>query len=196
MSRVYKLTDENMCTYNNTQWEIGVAKSTSGKGLLCGPGWLHCYSNKYLAILLNPIHARFERPRLFLAEATGNHSYENGLKEGSTTMKLIKEVDVPQITTTQRVAFGILCALEVEQTHKFNQWAKNWLNNIDRTYTAAAAAHADAAATYAHADAAYAAAHAAAAADAATAADYAAAHAAAVYAKLNLKKIAEKALQY
>src|SRR3972149_7121498 len=107
----YKLTDENMCTYNNTQWEIGIEKTTSGEGELCGSGWLHCYSNPLLAILLNPIHANIKNPRLFKVNALGNHKYDKGLKEGCTSLTIIKELPISDITLNQKIAFGILVSL-------------------------------------------------------------------------------------
>ena len=44
-------------------------------------------------------------------------------------MRLIKEIEVPNITLTQKIAFGILCALEVYKVEDFVKWANNWLNN-------------------------------------------------------------------
>ena len=53
----YKLTNQEMQTHNGFQWELGEWQETSGEGGLCGPGWLHYYSDPLLAVLLNPIHA-------------------------------------------------------------------------------------------------------------------------------------------
>lgn len=175
----YKLTDQDMQTYNNTQWVIGESKSTNGKGDLCGPGWLHCYSHPLLAVLLNPIHAAYVQPRLFKCNATGNHKFEFGLKEGSTTMELIKEIPLPIITLEQKIAFGILNTLKVYNNPDFQNWGKNWLNNIDRSNTTAWAA---AWAARAAARAARAAAEAARAAEAKI--------------KLNLISIAKEAMKY
>jgi hypothetical protein len=195
MARKYKLTDQSMRTYNGFQWELGKEYSTSGEGDLCNTGWLHCYSHPLLAVLLNPIHASISNPRLFICNATGNHKYDKGLKEGSTTMELVKEIPLPLITCTQKVAFAILCSLTRKQPKEYTAWANNWLNNVDRSQKAAdAAADADA-----YADATYAtyAANVAAYADAAyaTYAAYAAAHAAA-HANINFIDLAKKALTY
>ena len=35
-------------------------------------GWLHCYSDPLLAVLLNPIHGNYDNPRLFEAEIEGS----------------------------------------------------------------------------------------------------------------------------
>jgi hypothetical protein len=208
----YKLTDQNLQTYNGCQWKIRVEKTTSGEGYLCSEGWLHYYHHPLLAALLNPIHANISKPKLFEAKALGIHINDNGLKGGCTRLTLIKEIEFPNISLNQRIAFGILCSLEVYKEKSYIFWANNWLNNINRTRTAADAAHAAADAAYAayaaaHAAyAAYAAAHAAYAAHAATNVAHAAtnvahaAHAAAKAAgnifKLNLIKIAKKAMIY
>ena len=206
----YKLTNQNLQTYNGFQWEIGKKVTTSGEGNLCSDGWLHFYHTPELAVLLNPIHANIGSPRLFEVEVGETCLDDKGLKGGTTEMTLIKELELPVISLTQKIAFGILCAKEIYKDQKWNEWADNWLTGKDRTRksaadaaayaataayaAAAAAAYAAAAAAYAAADAAYAAADAA-AADAA-AADAAAAYAATAAAILDLQIIVQKALQY
>jgi hypothetical protein len=175
----YKLTDEKMQTRGKTQWELQEWKETSGKGELCSPGWLHYYSDPLLAAFLNPIHAGFAAPRLFQVEVApeARIKEDHGLKLGCTKMRLVQELQFPQVTMEQRVKFGILCALEVCKNITFVQWAANWLDGTDRSEKAAEAAEAAAAA--ADAAAAAAAANAAkAAADAARDAAWAAAWAA------------------
>ena len=136
---VYKLTDQNMQTYNGCKWVLGEEKTTSGEGELCGPGWLHCYSDPLLAVLLNPIHADYENPRLFRAHVGGTSKPDHGLKSGYTKMTLIEEIPVPAISTAQRVRFAILCAMKVYQDPGFVQWGENWLSGKDRSAEAAAA---------------------------------------------------------
>jgi hypothetical protein len=154
-----------MKTYNGYQWELHEWKETDGEGDLCSPGWLHYYSDPLLAAFLNPIHAKFAAPRLFQVEVAGKVKEDHGLKLGCTRMRLVKELEMPAVTTEQRIKFGILCALEVCKDPQFVAWAANWLDGTDRSKEATAAA----------ADAAWAAADAADAAAAAAAADAAAA---------------------
>ena len=135
-----KLTDQNLKTYNGFQWELGKKRVASGKGELCSSGWLHCYTHPLLAILLNPVHANIKNPRLFEIEVGGKMKTDNGLKEGWTGMALVKEIEIPEISLTQKIAFGILCSLEVYKEESYVIWAKNWLNNVDRTDLAAARA--------------------------------------------------------
>lgn len=69
---LYKLTDQNMQTRNNFQWELGVWKEATGDGQgLCSNGYLHFYDDPLLAVFFNPIHAGIESPRLFKAEGEG-----------------------------------------------------------------------------------------------------------------------------
>jgi hypothetical protein len=214
----YKLTDQKMQTRNSFQWELNKpAPALSGKGGLCSAGWYHFYTSPLLAVLLNPIHANISEPRLFEAEVGGKCKTDRGLKEGYTKGTLVKEIPLPVVTLTQKVAFGILCALEVYKKPSFVKWAKDWLKNTDRTYAAAEAVRAAYIGAYATtaafaANAAYTsfaevAAKAAAYTSFAEAAAFAAAVRAAFAAKadaygayakkiLNLKAIARKAIRY
>lgn len=146
---LYKLTDQKMQTRNGFQWKLGRTETASGEGDLCGPGWLHAYTHPLLAVLLNSIHADIENPRLF--ECKGEIGKEDhGLKVGCTSVTPLQEIPLPEITTAQRVRFGILCALEVYQDPRFVAWANKWLSGEDRSVAAQAtawAATAEAAAT-------------------------------------------------
>ena len=135
---LYKFTDQNMQTHGGCQWVLGEKKTTSGEGELCGPGWLHCYADPLLAVLLNPIHADYENPRLFRARVGRKSKHDHGLKSGYTKMTLIEEIPVPAISTAQRVRFAILCAMKVYQDPGFVQWGENWLSGKDRSAEAAA----------------------------------------------------------
>ena len=154
----YKLTDQNLQTYNGFQWEIGKKMTTSGEGELCGPGWLHCYSDPFLAVIFNPRHVNIKNPKIFEIECGGLHIDDLGRKEGFTEMTLLKEIDLPVLTLNQKIAFGIFCSLEVYSAKEYLTWANNWLSGVDRTkksaydaYDAANAAYAYAAYAYAYA---------------------------------------------
>ena len=134
---VYKLTDQDGRTYNNTQWGENVTHETDGEGPLCTKGWLHFYSSPELAILMNPVHVDFTNPKMWLAKAEGIFKDDFGRKGGCTKLTTLYEIPVPVITETQKIAFGILCALEVFDDKEFQKWANNWLKNKDRTEEAA-----------------------------------------------------------
>jgi hypothetical protein len=173
MITLYKLTDGDGQTRGGTQWGPGVSHSGTGKGELCGPGWIHAYEHPLVAVLMNPIHAKFKNPRLW--EAEGEVGLRDGqLKCGCKTLTTIREIPLPSITTEMRVRFAILCAKEVCADLPWNAWADRWLSGRNRSKAAAGAA-AEAAwtawATQAASWAAYAAAEAAWTAWAALAAD-------------------------
>ena len=138
----YKLTDENMQTYGGFQWKLGkvyeIDIDLQNKNMpLCFSSWFHVYSHPLVAVLMNPIHAKFTNPRLFKCSCSGYHQTDTGLKEGFTKVKLLKELKIPEITLTQRVAFGILCAKKVYKGTKWNKWADEWLKGKDRSWDAA-----------------------------------------------------------
>ena len=189
MITLYKLTDSYGKTWGNTQWGPGVSHSGTGKGELCGPGWIHAYEHPLIAVLMNPIHADFKNPRLW--EAEGEIAIRDGqLKCGCRTLTTIREIPLPSITTEMRVRFAIMCAKEVcadfsWADFSWNAWADRWLSGEDRSEAAAEAvwaaqaAAAWAAASAAEASAAWAAAWAAEAAASAASAAYRSAEAAA-----------------
>ena len=139
---VYKLTKQNLQTYGGYQWKPGITRETDGEGNLCGPGWLHYYHEPLLAVLLNPIHANIDTPIMWEAEADGLHRDNMGLKGGCTRLTLMRQIELPQSTTEQRIRFGILCAKAVCNDPAWNAWADRWLDGSDRSQAAARAAEA------------------------------------------------------
>lgn len=131
MEIVYKLTDQNMRTWKRTQWTWGHWKETTGEGQLCGPGWLHCYSDPLLAVLFNPIDGDYRDPRLFQAQGEGKRKDDFGVKIGFTRLRLLKEIDVPKLSLEERQMFAILCDKQGIQTS---------VNNSSRRFAAAHAA--------------------------------------------------------
>ena len=178
--KCYKLTNKNGQTKNGTQWVPNISHSASGNGKsLCSDGWIHFYTNPFIAVFMNSEHANFSPPRLWEAESSGEELHEQ-LKSGCKTLTTIREIPCPKISMTQKIAFGILCAKKVCKNKEWNLWADRWLSGEDRTKKSAAAAAADAAVADAAA-AASAAYDAAAASDAASDAAAAAAYDAAAY---------------
>ncbi len=150
MTKLYKLTDENGKTRageaNELQWGVSVTHTAQGEGIrLCTDDVIHAYEHPWIAVLLNPMHSKFQSPRLWEAEGeivvrdadelkvptTGQ------LKCGVKTLTTVREIPVPAITLEQRVKFAILCALEVYQEEGFVRWAKQWLKGEDRVGTLA-----------------------------------------------------------
>ena len=135
--KLYKLTNEQGRTYGETQWGAGITHTAPGRGDLCGPGWIHAYTDPLLAVLLNPIHANFNSPRLWEADGEVGLS-DHSLKVGCARLTTIRELPLPQITLEQRVRFAILCAKVVCTDRGWTRWADGWLDGTDRTAGTAA----------------------------------------------------------
>jgi len=137
--KCYKLTDENDQTYGGCQWGKDVTHTADGNGNLCTKHWIHAYSNRYLAVVLNPIHGGFSPMHLWECEAELGKD-DHGLKFGTTKLTTIKRVSIPRMSKAVKVRFAIYCALEVYKDKGFKKWADDWLSGKDRLEAAAAAA--------------------------------------------------------
>jgi hypothetical protein len=193
MTIYYKLTTQEGMTQNNTQWGENVTHEATGdiEQDLCSNAWIHAYTHPLLAILMNPAHAMIKNPILWEGNGEGEAKFEP-LKCGFRKFTTLRQIPLPEVTNVQKVAFGILCAKEINTDSSWNQWADKWLSGEDRTKSSAYyAAYAAASA----ASAAYAASNAAKYADAAAYAAYAAYNAASKGKELDFVSIALKAME-
>jgi hypothetical protein len=142
--KCYKLTDENGQTCNDTQWGEGVTHEAPGKGPLCTNGWIHAYSDPYLAVFMNPVHANFANPVLWEANAEGEIKEEQ-TKLGCQKLTTRCKIDLPEISTDQRIEISIRCAMLVYEEPEWLEWANGWLTGNTRSARAAAATAARAA---------------------------------------------------
>lgn len=134
LARLWKFTDENDRTYGGCQWGEGVEHTASGRGGLCGPGWIHAYTDPLLAVFLNPVHGDFDSESYHLWEAEGDvGKTDHGLKVGCARIRAIRRVDIPEVTTKQRIRFGVLCAMRVCKDKAWRTWAEKWLSGEDRS---------------------------------------------------------------
>ena len=151
---LYKLTDSEGNTRNDTHWDIGVSHAVAcGEPKLCTSTVLHAYTSPLLAALMNPVHANYQQPKCFVCE--GDIAVTDGTKVGCQSLKVTGTFELPVLTSVQKAAFGIYAALGVCKEPKFTTWAELWLSGKDRSHNAAyAAATAATAAAAAAADAA------------------------------------------
>src|ERR1700744_1180998 len=99
---MYKLTTQDCKTFGGMTWAIGKTNKATGRGVaLCTSDLLHCYKHPMLAVLLNPIHAGFENPRLFEIECSRILATD-GLKHGCKEQTPIKELVLPVLTDEQK----------------------------------------------------------------------------------------------
>jgi hypothetical protein len=148
MTTLYKLTDDKDRTYGDTQWGAGITHTASGTGKLCSAGWIHAYTDPLLGLLLNGIHGAFRDPHMWRSEGDIGKT-DCGLKVGCASLTTLVRMENPQIATVNRVAFGILCALQVYQDPEWVIWAEGWLADSNHSRTDGAAARAVARAVYA-----------------------------------------------
>ena len=135
--KCYKLTTQENTTYGGCLWGEGVTHKTSGRGNLCSKGWFHAYPHPLIAILLNPIHANIQNPKLWECEGEGEHKENRGLKGGYTKLTTVREIPLPSITCEHKIRFAIFCAQEVYSNKSWQRWAEAWLDGSDRTADAA-----------------------------------------------------------
>jgi hypothetical protein len=155
METIYKLTDQNLRTYNNIQWAPGEWKHASKGGLLWPSGWLHCYRDPLVAIFLNPIHADITNPVLWQGEAQGKYFNDHHLFSNCayivgytdfcncrySEMRIVKRLKPYKYTLEKLVEIAIICAIETGYNDEnFITWAIHWINNNDRSRKAAAKA--------------------------------------------------------
>ena len=152
---LYKLTDSDSYTRRGksgeTLWEPDVWHEAPG-GALCSAGVLHAYEDARIAVLMNPIHASISDPILWRAE--GEVCARDGqLKCGCTRLRVVERIELPAMTTEQRVEIAIRCALTCCKEPVWLAWAQRWLTGEDRTAEAAWSAAETAIATAARATA-------------------------------------------
>ena len=185
--KLYKLTTAEGTTYGKTQWGEGVTHTATRRGTkLCTAGVIHAYRDPLLAVLMDPAHGDFG-PHGVLWEASGEIVVDDATKVGCKKLTTVRQIERPAVSTEQKVAFGIFCALEVCTEPGFVEWAHKWLDGSDRSPAAALAVYA-AAYNAAYNNAAY-------AANAANAAYAAATYAARVDKQIDFATLAHKAME-
>ena len=145
---VYKLTDaDGYCRRGKpgeTRYEVGKTYTSDGTGDLCTEHWRHAYEHPVLAVLHDPIHgAHGLNARIWECETgEGKILREGKMKLGTTSITILREIPLPVVTTEQRVAYAIHCALRVYAEESFAKWAEGWLDGTNRTRCAADAEYA------------------------------------------------------
>lgn len=110
---VFKLTDQNHTTMNNTQWAPNKTHETDGDTpYLANNSWLHFYTSPITAVLLNPVHGKFQNPILWQAKAEGTILLDKDIKGGCTKLTTIQIIPTPNISDQQRVEFAARLTLQ------------------------------------------------------------------------------------
>ncbi len=135
---VYKLTKSDHTTRNGMTWDVGKTNRVEWGGKMCAAGCLHAYRSLKIAVLAMPIHCADCTDVLVCT--TPEILDDDGLKVGCDEMTGVRWVDLPVVTTEQRVEWAIRCSLLAPQSDRYRQWAANWLDGTDRSAAAAAEA--------------------------------------------------------
>ena len=132
---LYKLTNQNHCSYGNTKWGARVTHQVRWMNEMCEYGCLHAYRSREIAALLYPAHVRYKEPVPWLAR--GVVRLDDGTKVGCARLTTIRRTKLPEVTHVNRVSFAILCAMDTREgllNDKWRAWAKRWLSDEDRSY--------------------------------------------------------------
>lgn len=119
--KLYKLTNSNYQTRNNTQWGEGITHSVTvvPNPQLCSKDVLHAYTSINLALLLNPSHAQLDPDTMCLFEVIGEVVVQDWGKVGCVTLTTINRLQLPiwftdvQCRIKVCAAFSKLCARAV-----------------------------------------------------------------------------------
>jgi hypothetical protein len=137
---IYKITDAEDKSYGGCRWGENVTHTADGEGELCTEHWIHAYTDPLLAVMMNPVHGDYALASAHLWECEGVVGKDDGTKLGCTSLTTLKRIELPAVTTEQRLRFGILCAREVCHENSFIAWSDAWLSGRDRSEAAAWAA--------------------------------------------------------
>ena len=129
-----KWVSEDMKTMNDTKWVINVPNELPEKDyhILYSNGLFHYAKHPLIAVIFKDFYSCGDYTKLYEVAPQGK-IVEGWHTCGATKLTLVKELEIPEVSNTQKVAFAILCALEVCNEEFFVSWANKWLNNEDRS---------------------------------------------------------------
>lgn len=135
---LYKLTTKDYKTRDNTVWSIGAVleKPIKDRPELCSSDVFHVYKSIPLALLLNPVHACIDIPRIL--ECEGDICVASWDKVGVFKLKVLRELPLPEWYRNNYVSvckeFSRLCSEEAGKiTGRVSQWvtANEWVSKED-----------------------------------------------------------------
>ncbi len=94
MTTVYKLTSADGRSNDDRRWGPGATYTAAGDEDPDDPGWIPAYTHALLAVLLNPVHADYHSPCLWLAEAVIRVEH-CGLGVGCTSLTTLERMPLP-----------------------------------------------------------------------------------------------------
>lgn len=128
--RHYLLTDNKRITRRGIELRVGrYNQSRSGLGDIISSNSWECAPSAVLAVMINPLAEENARPRLFeLREKI----YVGTDSEDMINLQ-VREIFVPAVSLTQRIAFAALAVRALNSQHAFSDWVERWVYNVDRS---------------------------------------------------------------
>lgn len=127
------VTDEAMRLDEGPRCIPGQWREVCGHGEMCSASKPHYYSTPALAAMMNPGHGKIQNPRLWEAELEGDMRMDYRFRI-ACRLRLLRELEMPQIGAEQRVRFGVEAAARIVSRGflGWHSWAKDWLSDSDR----------------------------------------------------------------
>jgi hypothetical protein len=123
-----KLTRDNGTTRNNMKWAVGVTNHATGdRYVLCSDGVLHVYDTPEQAVLMQ--HAQCRKHTRAWIVASDDTGVSDGTKRGIKSCTVLREIDLPELTTEQRVEIAIRASLLGYDADHYKQWADDWCHH-------------------------------------------------------------------
>lgn len=138
---VYKILSGDCTTTeypkrNIVEWKIGVTNHAKGKkDAKRAEGYFAVYEHELLAVLC--AFGPWGVGRMFRCEAGGEIIRTGQATILCTELTPLEEIEMPQLTFEQRLAYEIYRVKEVYTDPSWNLWADKWLSGEDRTMKSA-----------------------------------------------------------
>jgi len=126
----YLLTNADHSTWRGSQ--IGTGRSifrSNAENNVINKNADELGDSPLVAIMLNPWHAQIDQQKMLEIE----FSQIDVVKNDPRVNMLVRETELPSVTTDQKIVFGLMVIQEVYQNTVFNKWADGWISGSDRS---------------------------------------------------------------
>lgn len=128
--KVYKLTNQQHNTINNTTWGPNVTHTANGNSESLGNDqWIHFFLHPFLAEILRPtnyspilLSSPSTTTTLWEAQTNGKILIPDQTRGGTTSLTTLKIIPTPTIHNNTRIRFAAQAAIQVEPNPKCKDW--------------------------------------------------------------------------
>jgi hypothetical protein len=126
----YLLTNADHTTWRGNQIDTGRSVfSSNSENNVIATNADELGDSPLVAIMLNPWHAQIDQQKMLEIEI----SQIDVVKNDPHINLLVRESELPSVTTDQKIVFGLMVIQEVYQKSVFNEWADGWISGSDRS---------------------------------------------------------------